>query len=249
MEQTLLRNGSLLNKEWLDLFLKIPKFTLVISLESVKKETYEELRKGGNFDELKRNLNLINSQGNSGRFHLLVNIIVMKRNYLEIEEMVNFAIENKFNHIILTPLYTNGSEFYDREYLAPKDEWVRRYFFELIPKIIERAERNNIYLDDRFFGIGKAQATEDGQVGCKEPFDNAICLSPWQQLFIESTGEVKSYCHCVHKLGNIKDTSIKEIWNNEITVGLRKSILERDYHLCNPVCLKGLLDQNNLKLI
>ena len=242
-EQTLLTNGLFLDGEWLDLFQKIPKFTIVISLESIKKETYEELRKGGSFEKLVSNIRLINSLGekNNHRFNLLLNIILMKRNYQEIEEMVDFAIENKFNHVMLTSLYANGSEFYNQEYLSPDESRVREYFSALMPKVTEKAKKNNLYLDDRFTGTGKAGAPSSGQ--------GAICFSPWQQLFIESTGEVKSYCSCVHTLGNLKNNSIKDIWNGEKVIELRKNIIGRDYSSCNPACVEGLLDQNNLKLI
>lgn len=250
IRQTLLTNGSFLDEGWLDLFLKIPKFTIVISLESVKKETYEDLRKGGNFDRLKKNLRLINfrSQNNGNKFNLLINIIVMKRNYLEIEEMINFAIENKFNHIILTPLYANGSEFYDKEYLLPDGEEVREYFSCLMPRMAEKASRNNVYLDDRFTGIGKDRVASGTHVNYTATLDEAICLSPWQQLFIESTGEVKSYCSCVHNLGNLKDNSIKEIWNGLLLGQLRQNILNYDYRSCNPICVAGLLDKSNLRM-
>jgi len=250
IRQTLLTNGSFLDEGWLDLFLRIPKFTIVISLESAKKDTYEALRKGGNFDRLKKNLFLINSlsQDNGNKFNLLVNIIIMKRNYLEVEEMIDFAIENKFNHIILTPLYANGSEFYDKEYLPPDGEGVREYFSRLMPRMTEKTKMNNVYLDDRFTGIGKEDASSGTHGDCSATLDEAICLSPWQQLFIESTGEVKSYCSCVHSLGNLKDSSIKEIWNGRLLGQLRENILNYDYHSCNPICVGGLLDKSNLRM-
>ncbi len=250
IQQTILTNGSFLNEEWLDLFLKIPRFTIVISLESVKKEVYAELRKGGDLDKLKRNLDLINSRtrDDGSRFNLLVNIIVMKRNYLEVEDMVDFAIENKFNHIILTPLYGNGSEFYNLEYLSPDEKGIKDHFAQLMPKAAGKASRNKVYLDDRFSGIGKERSSSEEQAACPGTLDEAICLSPWQQLFMESTGEVKSYCSCVHNLGDLKKKSIKEVWNGEPLKQLRQNILNYDYGNCNPICVGGLLDKSNLKL-
>lgn len=250
IRQTLLTNGSFLDEGWLDLFSKIAKFTIVISLESARKESYEDLRRGGNFDRLKKNLLLINSrsQNNGNKFNLLINIILMKRNYLETEEMIAFAIENRFNHIILTPLYANGSEFYDKEYLSPDAEGVREYFSCLMPRMVERANRNNVYLDDRFTGVGKKEAVSGTHTNCAATLDEAICLSPWQQLFIESTGEIKSYCSCVHSLGNLKNNSIKEIWNGRLLGQLRQNILNYDYRSCNPICVEGLLDKSNLRM-
>lgn len=250
IQHTILTNGSFLNDEWLDLFLKIKKFTIVISLESVRWEVYEDLRRGASLERLKRNLSLVNSlsEENNHRLDLVMNIIVMKRNYLETEEMIDFAIENKFGHVILTSLYPNNSEFFDREYASMEDEQIRRYFSAILPSIFEKTSRRNIFLDDRFTGIAKEDAAVRQQINYTEFCDRAICLSPWQQLFIESTGEVKSYCSCVHALGNLKDSSIEEIWNNETVKRLRQDILNYDYNKCNRACVSGALDKSNLKL-
>lgn len=253
LEQTILTNGAFLNEEWVDLFSRIPEFHLVIPIESIKKGTYEELRKGGSFERLKKNLNLFNSlrARSQHNLSLSMNTIVMKRNYLELEEILDFAIENQFGQIILTPLYPNESEFNEREYLSPDDAEIRSYFSNFMPKLLEKANRNGIYLADRFTGIAIARQetqAEKDQINYTEFPDKTICLAPWQQLFIESNGEVKNYCHCPFTIGNLNNNSIKEIWNNEMLIKQRQNILNYDYRSCNEICVKGMLDKSNLKL-
>mgnify|MGYP001573502303 CR=1 FL=1 len=254
IQHTLITSGAFLNEEWLELFSKIPDFCIMLSVESVRKDTYEELRRGASFERLMRNLALFNSlrAKSQHRLSLSMNIIMMKRNYLGLEEIFDFAIENQFCQIILTPLYPNGSEFNEREYLSPDDAEVRSYFSNLMPRLSEKANKNGIYLADRFTGIAIASQeppAENNQIHYTEFPDKTICLAPWQQLFIEINGEVKNYCYCPFAVGNLNNNSIKDIWNGEMLIKQRRDILNYDYHSCNEICVKGMLDRRNLKLI
>ncbi len=249
IQHTLITSGAFLNEKWLELFSKMPEFNIMLPVESVNKDTYEGLRRGASFERLKRNLALFNSLRSKSQ-HLLslsMNIIAMKRNYLELEEILDFAIENKFTQIFLTPLYPNGSEFNKKEYLSPDDPEIRSYFSSLMPKLLEKANSNGIYLADRFTGIkllSHELQAKDNQISYAEFRDKTICLTPWQQLFIDVNGEVKNYCHCPFAIGNLKNSSIKDIWNGEMLVKKRQDILNYDYHLCNETCVEGMLYEN-----
>lgn len=250
IQHTLITSGAFLNEEWLELFSKMPEFNIMLPVESVNKDTYEELRKGASFERLKRNLTLFNSlrADKQHKVDLSMNTIIMKRNYLELEEILDFAIENKFSQIFLTPLYPNGSAFNEKEYLSPDNAEVHSYFSNLMPKLSEKANKNGIYLSDRFTGIVRQEPpAENNQVNYTEFPDKTICLTPWQQLFIEVNGEVKNYCHCPFSVGNLKNSSIEEIWNSETLVKQRQNILNYDYHSCNKICVNGIIDKSNLK--
>ena len=118
-----------------------------------------------------------------------------------------------------------------------------------MPKLSEKANKNGIYLADRFTGIVRQEPpAKDNQVNYTEFSDKTICLTPWQQLFIEINGEVKNYCHCNYIVGNLNNNSIKDIWNGEMLIKLRRDILNYDYHSCNVICANGTIDKSNLKL-
>lgn len=250
IQQTLITNGSFLDEEWLGLFLKIKRFHIVMPIESTKEEIYDDLRRGGSLKKLKKGIELANllRKSSNSEFMFTLNIIVMKKNYLELEELVDFAIANNFFQIILTPLYPNNSEFYEKEYLSAEDENIHRHFSEVMPKIWDKAERNNIYLADRFTGIKKERVTDSVLADYGEFIDKAGCLSPWQQLFIESAGDVKNYCSCNWIVGNLNNNSIKEIWNGEKIRQLRQNILNYDYRTCNSTCAEGTISRDNLRL-
>ena len=248
IQHTLITNGMFLDERWIELFLKVPEFHLVISIESIKKEVYDELRKGGSLVRLRKNINLLNTLRNKvdNKLKLSMSIIAMKRNYLEIEDIINFALENKFYDIMISPLYPNGSEFYDKEYLSPDNDEVQKHFSKISAKI----DKEKIVLNDMFTGQEKKKIRADinSPVNSLKFVDKAICLAPWQQLFIEVNGEAKSYCHCTNAIGNLNNNSISEIWNSEKAMKLREDILNYNYQSCNVACTEGLLNEIDLKL-
>lgn len=248
IQHTLITNGMFLDEKWIELFLKIPEFHLVISIESIKKEVYAELRKGGSLERLRENINLLNTLRNKvdNKLKLSMSVIAMKKNYLEIEDIINFAMENKFYDVIISPLYPNGSEFYDKEYLSPDSDEVQKYFSRISAKI----DREKIVLNDIFTGLEKKKikAAINTPINPIKFTDKTICLAPWQQLFIEVNGEAKSYCHCTNAIGNLNNNSISEIWNSEKAMKLREDILNYNYQSCNVSCTAGLIDEIDLKL-
>jgi radical SAM protein with 4Fe4S-binding SPASM domain len=64
------------------------------------------------------------------------------------------------------------------------------------------------------------------------------CYWPWINPLIKWNGEVTPCCqdaNCDYSLGNIKDKSLVEIWNNEKMQRLRKLLIENKYHDI-PIC-------------
>lgn len=56
---------------------------------------------------------------------------------------------------------------------------------------------------------------------------NTFCVFPWIHQYVGTLGDVKPCCVYDHKtdLGNLKENSLKEIWNNEKTKALRLKML------------------------
>lgn len=55
-----------------------------------------------------------------------------------------------------------------------------------------------------------------------------FCIHPWMQQYIGTAGDIKPCCVYLHssELGNLKDNSLKEIWNNDATKALRLKFLK-----------------------
>ncbi len=68
--------------------------SVIISLDGVKKETYESLRPGGNFELLMRNIENISRHRKAGEIKFLkINFVVQRANYKEMEAMVPLCEE------------------------------------------------------------------------------------------------------------------------------------------------------------
>jgi MoaA/NifB/PqqE/SkfB family radical SAM enzyme len=68
---------------------------------------------------------------------------------------------------------------------------------------------------------------------------------PWRRLVINPAGFVCPACHCKKMVGNVLESSLSEIWNNEGMQMYRRKISNHDYSdLCNPGCINNTISQD-----
>lgn len=55
-----------------------------------------------------------------------------------------------------------------------------------------------------------------------------FCTEPWLGLFTIETDQDVTFCPCFlkMKIGNLKDSSIQEIWNSDKLVELRRAFID-----------------------
>jgi len=62
------------------------------------------------------------------------------------------------------------------------------------------------------------------------PYNNSICIKPWSHLYILPDGTVRPCCIMrdidKNSLGNLKERSLKDMWNSPKMMQLRKDMLE-----------------------
>lgn len=101
-----LTNGSILNKR-VQSMLKKGNFKIAVSIDSLVKETYEEIRKNGNFNQVMSNieffLKLMNEQGYTMSF----NLCVMRQNWKEIPDYFHYCNENNIQVVLHTVQFPN----------------------------------------------------------------------------------------------------------------------------------------------
>jgi len=71
------------------------------------------------------------------------------------------------------------------------------------------------------------------------PMKKVICTHPWTHMSIMSNGKVRTCCEAWTKviIGNIKNQSIKEIWNGQAIQEIRKRILNNEWQkVCYQSC-------------
>lgn len=108
----LLSNGMLFNKKnWEKISAnKIAKFILTVSVDAATKETYEIVRRGGNFDILKKNMefaSMLRKEGKLSYFRL--NFVVQRKNYKEIPLFVQWGLDLGADEVFFTKILNYGT--------------------------------------------------------------------------------------------------------------------------------------------
>lgn len=106
----ILTNGTLFNEEkWKLIENKYDEVSVGVSIDAVKKETYEKLRHG-NFDMLMKNLGMISKLREQGKIQFIyINFVVQKENMNEMIDFVELAKSHNADTIQFTKLNNWGT--------------------------------------------------------------------------------------------------------------------------------------------
>jgi radical SAM protein with 4Fe4S-binding SPASM domain len=65
------------------------------------------------------------------------------------------------------------------------------------------------------------------------PKESSVCKAPWTSIFVTQEGDVWPCCHRYDKrMGNMKRTSLKQIWNSEEYGKFRRELVEGKDEIC-----------------
>lgn len=123
-------NGTIYNDK-IESLLKRGRFQIGISIDSLKKERFEFIRKNANFEQVLENTDkFIKYTKKSGSF-VNISVCPMQMNWDEIPEIVNFCIEKNV-FIYFNTVYTEGFS-------------LQEFSSEKLNEIIEFYKKSNIY--------------------------------------------------------------------------------------------------------
>lgn len=108
----LLSNGLLFNEHnWKELRKnKHAKFMLTVSIDAATKKTYENIRRGGDFEKLKKNMEFASALRKSGELsYFRINFVVQKRNYLEMPLFVEWGESLGCDEVFFTKILNWGT--------------------------------------------------------------------------------------------------------------------------------------------
>lgn len=114
----ILSNGTLFSKKKWEKFAvhKKGKIMLTFSIDAATKETYEKIRRNGNFDILKKNMEFASELRRMGRVSFLrLNFVVQKENYKEMIPFVEWA-ENLGADAVFFTKVLNWGTFTEEEF-------------------------------------------------------------------------------------------------------------------------------------
>lgn len=265
----ILTNGLLLNENNIRKFIKTNS-VLTFSIDSPIKETYEFIRRGANFDKLISNILLLNKikEEMNSNIKFNINMVVMRKNYREIFNMIDFAKKYNFQGLNLNPITGKNDEncfIYNKNNLGIINELIeKRKEYELMAKnkgiiLINKLPKDVTKLpnfediekyNEKILKINATKndnmKTSDNIYDNKSFKNNGIknfCYTPWREIFLDDNHCYSPNCLCKkrHEIYNLNtDNSILYLWNSNLMKEYRKNIsIGKEYKICSKECLNN----------
>jgi MoaA/NifB/PqqE/SkfB family radical SAM enzyme len=236
-------NGQLLTEEVVHACIDANISEIIFSIDGATAETYEAIRRGGKWDRLGKNLELlatIKRQKNSRNPAVRINFTCMQTNIEELPAMVDFTADHGAESLHVRHLVAYGDadssyreEMAYRELFNAKADEARKSATSrgidlFLPDLIPEASQS-----------AKTCLTDSSQI--RAPVEaNPYCLLPWFQAIIDWNGDYR-VCS-LHTLGNLRDQSFDEIYNSPKMREIRKKMLWRTEDSCSWNCHQEAYD-------
>jgi len=231
-------NGLLMSEEILRRYDSMGVGHISLSFDAIG-EVHDLIRgKAGTFEDGVLKAIEIFKKVNPKNINLKINAIFSNDNLEQLPELIEFVGKSKFM-IFLQPFDPCAYDFFlkNRDAEAAHREfsqWIPPDRFELLDDVIEQT----ISIEKKYPGcllndIEHLRAIK--RYFSLELLENpAPCTVAFEKLWIRANGDVK-YCNYGH-IGNLKDSSLREIWNCDRIRKTRKAMLN-----CKFVCLLGCI--------
>jgi len=244
--QNINTNALLIDKEWAEIFAH-SNVSLLCSIDSVVKATYETIRYGGRFENLLNSLDLINEANKkyNGKVNLDLVAVVMKRNYRELSLFPEFCRKYNFRSLLFDTLWP---ELVPEENILSNPEVdTVKYLKGVLNKVEHECNKHHIHFHCTFESHLRGDMKQEDSLNKREDIIylndernlqfNLTCFAPWNNMFIDVDGQVRPECKCFRAVGNIKCNTWEEIWNGEIMQLYRNSIKNREIDsICSDMC-------------
>ena len=253
LKQIIITNALLITEEWADRLTSRNNVGLTISIDSVDKEIYEKIRRGGSFEKLIQNLEIINKARRRYLSNMTTTLrcTIMKANYKQLDRFIEFAKDYEFDVVQMAPL--SSDEYDPQNIFINKDIEILRYITQVIPGIRELAKKYKIKLldwiptlNDSNNHIEKTEVAsgEDKSTERKKP----VCFRPWKQIAMNVRGDIFPECLCAEPIGDAFNNTLDDVWNNEKMQKYRKGLSENDFmDWCRSDCVSGTIPPEHLK--
>jgi len=215
----ILTNGNLLSDGLAEAIIDARLNRFIVSIGEARKETYERIHKGGNFERVLANvrkLDRLKKEHNSNYPRLCANLTLINSNIGELVEFTDLAHDLGIENI-------SGRRLILNEGLDNDDEIIRDKAYA--NSIIESA-----YKKATGYGMSFSIPKYSEQIVPKS------CRAPWHQLYISSNGDV-SVCPRIRlyaRIGNLIHEDLRSVMRSNEMTDLRNQFNKGEFK--NPVC-------------
>ena len=265
VEQEIITNGILIEEKMIKKFIDYG-IQLTISIDSIKKDIYEKIRIGADFNKIISVLELFKKYRQiytDSKMVIKMNVIVDENNYKELGNFVDFAHNFGIDKIYFFPLVFDLNKIKFINIYSKRYGKIIDYIDRDRERLIKKAAKFGIQLFctvpnrdsfDKLIGNDKQRNTSINNMTAKfdyinyikhnnkESNKNLLCIAPWQRLRIDKY--VVPYCFCMDSasVGIVNDDfDIEKIWNGKYMKMYRQMIKNNDFKdFCNPVCYANI---------
>jgi MoaA/NifB/PqqE/SkfB family radical SAM enzyme len=219
-----------------------------VSMDAATPQTYRSIRVGSDFERVVNNLKLIKAYKKQKKTEIpriTLVFIAMKKNVHELPLFVELAHEVGAKEIHVLRLLTapTGVQLY--QILDPA---VEKQYYRIAKK---KADELGITLchiawtdeelmrdpEEVLLKIHPGQIDHQYRTIHRQIIESRIneipfCRSPWQEMLVDVDGNVRPCCFMPNIMGNVKEASPEEIWNNENYQNIRRKLLNHDLSDC-----------------
>jgi radical SAM protein with 4Fe4S-binding SPASM domain len=202
---------------------------LQLSIDGATKESFESIRKLGEFESIIDNYRAIAIRRANGETRSGTSIRILcslqKNNMFEYKKM--FALVQSIPGVTfnIVPVFSGHADGVDNPDYVPAVEDVRRLHADLDRAICETsaAKERQFYL--RWKAAGEHWLNP--KIEPKTLYSNS-CVVPWFSTYIDAKGRVYPCCyllHTDHVMGNLHEQSFVSIWNGETYQDFRRKLI------------------------
>lgn len=236
-------NGQLLTEKVVQACMDANISEIIFSIDGATAETYEAIRRGGKWDRLCNNLELLATmkrKAHKQKPALRMNFTCMQTNIEELPAMIDFARDYSAESLHVRHLIAYGDTTGSyREELAYRD---------LFNAKADQAKRSaaaygiDLFLPDPIpqrDSSPKTCVTDGSRIG-RRIEANPYCMLPWFQGIISWNGDYR-VCS-LHTVGNLREQSFDEIYNGSKLSEIRSKMLSRSSDACSWDCHQEAYD-------
>lgn len=222
-------NGTYMRREKLDKLAENLPDILQLSIDGATKESFEGIRKMGNFDSIVEGYRAVATRRVNGETRPGTSIRILcalqKKNLFDFRKMYRLFKSLPDVTFSLVPVFqfdAEGEHFRD---VVPDAADVHRLHAEIDVAIDEAAG------EEADFYRSWKKAAEPWLVAKKDngpPVHTGSCAIPWYSTYIDAKGRVYPCCYLTetdHVMGNVNDRRFPEIWHGERYQDFRRRLV------------------------
>lgn len=210
-------NGFLLDKEYLERLIVAGVKIFTFSIDSPIEKQHDEIRGlKGCYQRAAEAIDMINeyNKKSDSKVFVLINCVLLKENIRHIHKFTNFYEKHPFHHINLSPAsigtkwdqWTTGNEELRTD--TEDVKYFKKEVFPILQKYNWPFEIRDPYEDEKNIA---------NNIHSMYSYVPDKCFVPFLHIVIQSNGDVIPCCYADDRflMGNTRETSLINIWNNE----------------------------------